>query len=53
MVAFGGAIVIGITLLIAGISFGDLKRAYVFMVLAAFCAGVCLFGFQLGASTGS
>jgi hypothetical protein len=53
MVAFGGAIVIGIILLIVGISYGGLKRAYVFMALAAFCAGIYLFDFQLRASTGS
>jgi 3-dehydroquinate synthetase len=53
MVAFGGGVVIGITLLIVGISFRDLKRAYVFMALAVICAGIHLFDFQLGASTGS
>ncbi|MFW6148651.1 MAG: GGDEF domain-containing protein [Atribacterota bacterium] len=53
MIAFGGAIVIGIILLIVGMSFENLKKAYIYMALAAFCAGIYLFDFQLRASTGS
>lgn len=34
-------------------SFENLKKAYIYMVLAAFCAGIYLFDFQLRASTGS